>query len=72
MLREIVSKTLTGRGKISYFYERELSLNEEVSKTLGCWIINLNYEVKHEKSDVFLSKKATVGIIVSEYSFCAT
>lgn len=54
MLREIVSKTLTGRGKISYFYERELSLNEEVSKTLGCWIINLNYEVKHEKSDVFL------------------
>ena len=54
MLREIACKTLVGRGKVSYFYERELFLCEAVSKTLGCWIINLNYEVKYDKDDVYL------------------
>lgn len=54
MLREIVCKTLTGRGKVSYFYEKEIDLGVDISKTLGCWIINLNYEVKHINTDVFL------------------
>lgn len=54
MLREIVAKTLVGRGKIPYFYERQLVLEEDVSKTLGCWIINLNYETKYEKEDIYL------------------
>ena len=54
MLREIVAKTLVGRGKVSYFYERELLLNEAVSKTLVCWIINLNYEVKYDRDDIYL------------------
>lgn len=55
MLREIVAKTLTGRGRINYYYERELRLDSNVSKTLGCWIINLNYEIEYEKNDIFLT-----------------
>lgn len=55
MLREIAAKTLTGRGRINYFYERELQLNTDVSKTLGCWIINLNYEIEYDKDDIYLT-----------------
>lgn len=55
MLREIVAKTLTGRGRINYYYERELRLDSNVSKTLGCWIINLNYEIVTEKNDIYLT-----------------
>ena len=54
MLREIAVKTLTGRGRINYFYERELHLDSDISKTLGCWIINLNYERKFEGEDLYL------------------
>lgn len=54
MLREIVCKTLTGRGKVNYFYEKDIDFNVDVSKTLGCWIINLNYEVKHIDNEVYL------------------
>ena len=53
MLKEIACKTLTGRGRIDYLYERELRL-DNISKTLGCWIINLNYEINYEKEDVYL------------------
>ena len=45
MLREIACKTLVGRGRINYFLEKNIKLDCNVSKTLGCWIINLNYEI---------------------------
>ena len=40
MNREIAVKTLTGRGKLNYLYEKKISLENDISKTLGCWIIN--------------------------------
>ena len=39
MNREIAVKALNGRGRLDYNYEENIRL-ENVSKTLGCWIIN--------------------------------
>ena len=54
MNREIAVKTLTGRGKLNYLYEKTISLENDISKTLGCWIINLNYETKIENNELYL------------------
>ena len=45
MYREIAAKTLTAKGKLSYFYEKILLLEENVSKLLGCWIIDLKHNI---------------------------
>lgn len=55
MLREIACKTLVGRGRINYFLEKNIKLDCNVSKTLGCWIINLNYEIIEEKKELYLN-----------------
>lgn len=62
MIREIVAKTLTGRGKVPYFFEKEISLGEDVSKTLGCWIINLNYDISYDKNDVYLEGNYSIQL----------
>ncbi len=62
MLREIAAKTLTGKGKISYYYEKELTLKEDVSKLLGCWIINLEYEEIEDKNDVYLKGSYSIQL----------
>ena len=54
MFREIVCKTLTGKGKINQVIEKELFISNEISKTLGCWIINLKHEIIRENLDIFV------------------
>ena len=44
MYREIAAKTLTAKGKLSYFNELIFNLDENVSKLLGCWIIDLKQD----------------------------
>ena len=50
MYREIAVKTLTGKGKVENYLQKRINLEKEISKTLGCWIINLDYttEVKEK------------------------
>ena len=43
MYREIAGKTLTGKGKINQVVEKEIFISNDISKTLGCWIINHQY-----------------------------
>ena len=54
MYREIMAKTLTGKGKINQVIENELFISNEISKTLGCWIINLKHEIIRENLDIFV------------------
>lgn len=54
MYREIVAKTLTGKGIVNYKLEKDIYISDKISKTLGCWIINLKYEIKRENLDIFL------------------
>lgn len=62
MFREIAVKTLTGRGKIPYFFEKEFFLESDVSKTLGCWIINLQYDILTEKKDIFIEGSYSIQL----------
>ena len=54
MYREIMAKTLTGKGKINQVIEKELFISNDISKTLGCWIINLKHEIIRENLDIFV------------------
>ena len=53
LLRDIIVKTLVGKGKCQNVDKLILKLPEVASKTLGCWIINNTYETyrckKNEK-----------------------
>lgn len=49
MYREIAVKTLTGKGKLEHSLERTIRLENNISKTLGCWIINLQYDTEIKK-----------------------
>lgn len=42
--REILAKTVVGRGRKNKITSHSFSCENEVSKTLGCWIINHQYE----------------------------
>lgn len=55
MKREIIVKTLMGKGKLSLEESKEISLNEIASKTLGCWIINHRYEATLNDKEVSLN-----------------
>lgn len=52
MLREIITKTLVGKGKLSLSETKSLHLEDVVSKSLGCWIINHVYEVEERNNVV--------------------
>ena len=54
MYREIAAKTLTGKGKINQVIEKEIFISEQISKTLGCWIINLKHEIVRENLNIFV------------------
>ena len=54
MIKEIAAKTLTGKGRLSYFLEKELKLDDNVSKLLGCWIINLDYKTEIKNKDIYI------------------
>lgn len=54
MFREIAVKTLTGKGKLENYINKTISLDSNVSKTLGCWIINFEHQVEIINSDIFI------------------
>ncbi len=54
MYREIATKTLIGKGKLPYYLEKEIHIEDNVSKLLGCWIINLKYYSEYQEKDVRL------------------
>lgn len=55
MYREIVTKAVIGKGVISNSSEAIISVNNNVSKVLGCWIIN-HYFVSVLENDEVLCK----------------
>ena len=41
--KEIVTKTIIGKGKKTFKNEYELSTDKDIDTVLGCWVINHNY-----------------------------
>lgn len=54
MYREIAVKTLTGKGKLEHSLERTIRLENNISKTLGCWIINLQYDTEIKNKEIYI------------------
>lgn len=54
MYREIACKTLVGKGKVENLITKEIKLEESVSQTLGCWIINLENEMQFVNDDLYI------------------
>lgn len=54
MFREIAVKTLTGKGKVENYINKFISLEGNISKTLGCWIINFEHDVEIIDQEVFI------------------
>lgn len=55
MNREIIAKTLVGKGKLAIQERQTISLEENVSKPLGCWIINHKYDTKQNGKNIELT-----------------
>lgn len=54
MYRDIIVKTMIGKGKYLGYETKTLSLPEAASKTLGCWIINHQYTTEESKKNVVI------------------
>lgn len=55
MFREIIVKTLIGKGKYDSLEVKTLVLPESSSKTLGCWIINHQCNPEESKKNVVVN-----------------
>jgi len=55
LYREIIVKTLIGKGKYDSFEVKTLVLPECSSKTLGCWIINHQCNPEESKKNVVVN-----------------
>lgn len=54
MYREIAVKTLTGKGKLSQIIEKTIKLEKQITKTLGCWVINFIYQAEVKGKEIFI------------------
>lgn len=62
MYREIAAKTLTAKGKLSYYLEKNIVLEENVSKLLGCWIIDLKHDTYVINKEVHLKGSYSIQL----------
>ncbi len=62
MYREIVTKAVVGKGTIFNSSEAIIDVNNNVSKVLGCWIINHYYVSVLENEQVFCKGKYDLHI----------
>ena len=62
MYREIVTKAVIGKGKVSNSGEVILNANNLVSKVLGCWIINHYYTSSYENEKIFAKGKYDIHV----------
>ena len=62
MYREIVTKAVVGKGKISNTGEIVLNPINQVSKGLGCWIINHYYVSSYECQKVYAKGRYDVHV----------
>lgn len=62
MYREIVTRAVIGKGKISNSGDVILSMSNSVSKILGCWIINHYYVSVFEDGNVLAKGRYDIHV----------
>ena len=58
--KEIVTKTIIGKGKKIFKNEYEVSVNENVDTVLGCWVIN--HDLKGVKDNEYIKINGSYDI----------
>ena len=54
MYREILTKAVIAKGETTINNHEEINTNSNISKVLGCWIINHKYELSTQNNKVFI------------------
>lgn len=62
MYREIVTKAVIAKGKISDSGDIIVSINNDISKVLGCWIINHYYVSCFDNNKIYAKGKYDLHI----------
>lgn len=62
MYREIVTKAVIAKGKIADSGDIVVSINNDVSKVLGCWVVNHYYVSSFENNKIYAKGKYDLHI----------
>ena len=60
--KEIVTKTIVGKGKKSFEKEYNLTTEEKPNTVLGCWIINHRFKGSNRKNEVKVNGSFDVNV----------
>ena len=60
--KEIVTKTVIGKGKKSFNNKYSIEVNDNISNILGCWVINHKFNGSMENNDVLVNGSFDVNI----------
>lgn len=55
MFREILTKAIIAKGHKKFYEIKQIDTNENISKVLGCWIINHNFDIKRDNQNVLVN-----------------
>ena len=55
MYREILTKAVIAKGETTISEKEEINTTHNISKVLGCWIINHEYELSSQDNKVFIN-----------------
>ena len=54
MYREILTKAIIAKGEKEITNQNDITIANKISKVLGCWIINHNYNLYIENQKIFV------------------
>ena len=60
--KEIVTKTIVGKGKKNFINEYKLTTEEKPDTVLGCWIINHHFQGTNKKNDVTVNGTFDINV----------
>lgn len=60
--KEIVTKTIIGKGKKTFKNDYEVSVDKNVNTVLGCWVINHNIKGKKDEDYIKLNGSYDINI----------
>ena len=62
--REILTKAIIGKGTNKIEENQVIEVDEEISRALGCWIINHQSSIKVEDEKIFLIGQYEVYVLI--------
>jgi spore coat protein E len=60
--REIVTKTIVGKGKKTFINEYKINTEEKPDTVLGCWIINHHFRGTNKKNEVTVNGSFDINV----------